>query len=87
MLNDRSESLAFLSLDQTLLSGGLFMARLILLTKASTLHHCGDHKGLQTLPDASSGPRITNLEVNKYKEKDGIPTLKGDGRRSTMVMC
>lgn len=52
MLNDRSESLAFLSLDQTLLSGGLFVARLILLTKASTPHHCG----VQTLPNASSGP-------------------------------
>ena len=56
MLNDKSESLAFLALDQTLLSGGLFVARLILLTKASTPHHCGDHKGLQTLPDASRGP-------------------------------
>lgn len=56
MLNDRSESLAFLSLDQTLLSGGLFVAHLILLTKASSPHHYGDHKGLQTLPDASSGP-------------------------------
>lgn len=31
--------------------------------------------------------RITSLEINNYKEKDGIPTLKGDGRRSTMVMC
>lgn len=73
MPDSTSEGLA------SFLAVGLFVSSLVVLSKASTPHHCVNHEGHQTLPDAGLGDlvRTTSLEINSYKEKDNVETLRG----------